>query len=72
MKGLRKCAYSKLVPEKEKFPGTELGEFYEFLRHKVAGLTDKDISDSLVDYLPSDEIPGLAMEFRAELAKLRC
>ena len=69
---LRKCAYSKLVPEKERFPGTKLGEFYDFLRHKVAGLTDKDISDSLADYLPTDEIPGLAMAFRAELATLRC
>lgn len=68
---LRKPAYSRLVPRGDRFPGGGVEAFHEFMRAQVAVLTDEEISNSLADYLAPDELHGLAMSFRAELAKLR-
>lgn len=67
---LAKPCYSKLVSTEDYFSGTTENEFFEFLREKVYQLTDVDISKELSDYLPPNEIIGLAMQFRASLAKL--
>jgi hypothetical protein len=63
--------YSRLVNKKDRFTGSTASEFYEFLRLRVSTLTDAEIAESLADYLPPDEIRGLAMQFRAAAAKLR-
>ena len=68
---LQKPNYSPLVKPANYFKGQSLSEFYDFLRNHVAHLTDKDIQQELADYLPPEEIPGLAMQFRAALARLR-
>lgn len=62
---------SRLVSKKDRFPGSTASEFYEFIRLRVSTLTDAEIGESLADYLPPDEIAGLAVQFRAALAKLR-
>jgi predicted nucleotidyltransferase component of viral defense system len=63
--------YSRLVSKKDRFPSSTVSEFYEFIRLRVSTLTDAEIGESMADYLPPDEIGGLAMQFRAALAKLR-
>ncbi|MBN1673111.1 MAG: nucleotidyl transferase AbiEii/AbiGii toxin family protein [Kiritimatiellae bacterium] len=68
---LRRPAYSRIVPDRERFSGESVSAFYDFLRAHCSGLTDKDVADSLADYLAPEKIPGLAMAIRAELAKLR-
>lgn len=67
---LRKPVYSKLVKKQEHFPGGTCGEFYDFIRAKVAELSDEQIADELSDYLPPEESEGLSLLFRAALTKL--
>ena len=68
---LKKPAYSPQVKPTDHFTGKAPSEFYDFLRLHAAKLTDNDIEQELLDYLPQEEIAGLAMMFRAALAKLR-
>lgn len=67
---LRKPVYSRLVKKQDYFPGRTYSEFYDFIRAKVSGLSDKQIADELADYLPPEQTSGLALLFRAALAKL--
>lgn len=67
---LRKPVYSRLVKAEHRFASRTCGEFYEFLRVYVAKLTDKQIEQELSDYLQPEEIAGLALQFRAALARL--
>ena len=67
---LQKTAYSRLVKNNDRFPGSTTGEFYDFLRRHASALTDADIESAMTDYLHADEIPGLAMQFKAALATL--
>ena len=68
---LRKPSYSRLVPREDYFAGSEVEQFYDFLKMKIRDISDKDIEKSLGDYLKKDDITGLSMKFRAELAKLK-
>ena len=67
---LAKPAYSRLLERTEHFRGTKAESFYSFLREWVQELTGREIEAGLGDYLPPDELVGLGMRFRAELAKL--
>lgn len=67
---LAKPEYSRLVKESERFQQTDTTRFLTFLSAAVQKLTDQHIAESLSDYLAPEEIPGLAMRFRAEIAKL--
>ena len=67
---LAKPSYSHLVATEDYFTGRTERDFLEFLREKVNQLSDKDIAKELSDYLPPEEIPGLAMQIRASLAKM--
>ena len=69
-KRLAKPAYSPLIRKTDQFTGKTHEEFITFLRNKVERLDDETIADSLRDYLPADDLAGLSMRFRAELAKL--
>ena len=69
-KRLRKPAYSPMVRKQDRCPGRTCGEFYDFVRGQVAKLSDEQIANELSDYLPPDETTGLAMHFRAALARL--
>ena len=62
--------YSSLVKKADYFPGRTCGEFYDFIRTRVAMLSDEQIRDELADYLPPGETTGLALLFRAALVKL--
>ncbi len=68
---LKNPDYSRLVSKRDRFVGTTADEFFEFLRHRVSTLTESDIAQSMSDYLPPEEITGLAMQFRAALTRLR-
>ena len=68
---LRKPVYSRLVKKKDRFSGVTIADFYEFLRKYASRLTDSDIQEELSDYLPREEMEGLAMQIRAALTKLR-
>jgi predicted nucleotidyltransferase component of viral defense system len=68
---LKKPSYSKLVRKEDYFRGAEVGQFYDFLRIKIRDMTDKDIENSLGDYLKKEDIAGLSMKFRAKLADLK-
>jgi len=67
---LRKPAYSRLVEHKKRFTGGSLANFYDFMREHASQLTEADIAEELADYLPADELPGLAMQFRSAFAGL--
>lgn len=67
---LARPAYSSLVKQTDRFPGRTCREFYDFLRDKVVSLSDEQISAELADYLPPAETAGLALLFRAALARL--
>jgi len=67
---LRKPAYSRLVKPEKRFVGVSPADFYEFVREHVSRLTDADIADELADYLPADELPGLAMQLRSGFTRL--
>jgi predicted nucleotidyltransferase component of viral defense system len=68
---LKSPCYSRLVSHVDYFTGETPHEFYDFLRAKVALLSDKEIAEALSDYLPLEETVGLAMMFRSALARLR-
>jgi len=68
---LKKPVYSKLVRKEDYFKGSEVEEFFDFLRMNIRDISDKDIENSLGDYLKKDDIAGLSMKFRAELSKLK-
>ncbi len=68
---LRKPVYSRLVKKEDRFPGTTIADFYSFLREHVSRLTDSDIQEELSDYLPREEMEGLAIQIRAALTRLR-
>jgi predicted nucleotidyltransferase component of viral defense system len=70
-KRLKKPIYSKAVKQNDHFPGNTVHEFYDFLRTKASLLSDEAITEALSDYLPPQEIAGLAMLFRAAFARLR-
>ena len=70
-KRLKKPSYSKLVRGEDYFRGTGVKEFYDFLRIKIRDISDRDIENSLGDYLKKEDIAGLSMKFRAELVKLK-
>ena len=67
---LKKPQYSRLVRKTERFPGGSVQDFFEFLNSHVQTLADDEIFESLSDYLPPEDIPGLAMRFRVEFMKL--
>lgn len=67
---LAKPVYSSLVKKNDYFTGRTCNEFYDFIRSYVSTLSDEKISSELSDYLPSSEMVGLALLFRAALAKL--
>jgi len=69
-KRLKKPLYSRLVKEKDYFPGGDVDAFYEFVRQKAAELDDHEIADQLSDYLTPDELIGLPIRIRAALATL--
>ena len=48
-----------------------IAERFDRLRATAADLTDDQIAVELSDFLPPTELVGLALSFRAELAKLR-
>jgi hypothetical protein len=59
-----------LVKAQDYFPGRTCSEFYDFIRTKVAELSEEQIVNELADYLPPEETMGLALLFRAALVKL--
>ncbi|MEI6564823.1 MAG: nucleotidyl transferase AbiEii/AbiGii toxin family protein [bacterium] len=63
-------SYSRLVRRDDYFKGTTAREFYEFLRTRVSRLSDQEVAEAMSDYLPREEITGLAMMFRAAMARL--
>ncbi len=67
---LKSPAYSRLISQDDYFSGTTCGEFYNFIRKKVALLSDKDIECEMEDYLKPEEMVGLLMNFRATLVRL--
>mgnify|MGYP003776689547 CR=1 FL=1 len=70
LRRLKKPAYSRLVKPVDHFKGKSADDFYDFLQEHANGLTDEVIAGELKDYLRADEMAGLTMRFRAELAKL--
>lgn len=69
-KRLAKPVYSRLVKPAHQFKGKTAEDFFAFLREAAREVTDRQVEAELSDYLPSDELAGLAMRFRAELAGL--
>jgi predicted nucleotidyltransferase component of viral defense system len=67
---LKSPAYSRLISQDDYFKGKTCGEFYSFIRNKVALLSDKDIEREMEDYLRPEEMVGLLMNFRAALVRL--
>jgi len=66
---LKKPVYSRLVSNAQHYKGKTIEEFYAFLRDHTKNLTDEIIAQELSDYLRPEELAGLAMMIRAELAK---
>jgi predicted nucleotidyltransferase component of viral defense system len=69
-KRLRRPVYSRLIKKQDYFPGRTCSGFYDFIRAEAARLSDERIAEELSDYLPPGETVGLALLFRAALAKL--
>ncbi|MCC5844255.1 MAG: nucleotidyl transferase AbiEii/AbiGii toxin family protein [Verrucomicrobia bacterium] len=69
-KRLLKPQYSKLVKDNDRFHGSDPQTFYPFLREKIMLLDENDFLTSLADILPNDELQGLFLRLRAEVAKL--
>ena len=67
---LLKPAYSSLVKKRDYFPGQTCNEFYDFIKTYVSTLSNEQISNELSDYLPPSETAGLALLFKAALARL--
>ncbi len=68
---LEECSYSRLVKDQDRFLGQGIPQFYEFLITKVQAISQEQVNNSLGEYLPLEELAGLAMKFRAELVKLK-
>ncbi len=66
---LRKPVYSRLVPPRRRLREPTLSSFQELLISEVGTLTDEALAESLRDYLPEEELTGLAMRIRAEVVK---
>jgi len=69
-KRLLKPSYSRSVNKNSYFMGTSKDDFYDFLLESVKDLKDETYIRGLSDYLPLEDIAGLAMRVRAEVAKL--
>ncbi len=69
-KRLMKPQTSKLLKEADRFHGTDLEGFYSFLREKIMRIDESAFQRSLADILPNEELPGLLLRLRAEVAKL--
>ncbi len=69
-KRLASPAYSRLVRASDHFGGKSADSFFDFLRQAALRLDDRMIEAELGDYLPPEELAGLAMRIRAALAKL--
>ncbi len=67
---LLKPAYSSLVKKRDYFLGRTCSEFYDFIQTYVSTLSNEQISNELSDYLPPSETAGLALLFKAALARL--
>ncbi len=67
---LKKPAYSRLVKIGDRFPGKTVPEFYRFLLDWVNQCDDADVAESLGPLLPADELQGLALRLRADIARL--
>jgi predicted nucleotidyltransferase component of viral defense system len=68
---LKAPCYSRLINKRDYFQGETPQEFFDFLRSKVALLSDKEITEALSDTLRPEETTGLSMMFRAALARLQ-
>lgn len=69
-KRLKKPVYSRSVKESDYFQGTDLNDFYNFLREQLSLITEDQLSAQLSDYLVPDEMVGLLSQFRAAFVKL--
>ncbi len=49
---LKKPSYSRTIKPEDRFSSKTIEEFYDFIRAKVAVLSDEDIAQELTDYLP--------------------
>ena len=67
---LKNSSYSRLINQDDYFRGKTCAKFYEFIREKVALLSDQDIKNEMADYLKPEEMVGLHMNFRAALVTL--
>lgn len=67
---LLKPAYSSLVKKRDYFLGRTCSEFYDFIQTYVSTLSNEQIGNELSDYLPPSETAGLALLFKAALARL--
>lgn len=68
---LRNPRYSKLLKRAEQFPGSEVNEFYVFLREHVKRMDENVIVAELESYLPIDRLAGFKMMLMAALVDLR-
>jgi predicted nucleotidyltransferase component of viral defense system len=66
---LRKPVYSRLVPPRRRLREPTLSSFQDLLVSEVGTLTEEALAESLRDYLPAEELTGLAMRIRAEIVK---
>ncbi len=69
-KRLAKPAYSRLVKSSSYFNGRTVEDFYAFLREAAQQLTESQVEAELSDYLPVEELAGMAMRIRAALVRL--
>ncbi len=67
---LLKPDYSSFVKKRDYFLGRTCSEFYGFIQTYVSTLSNEQISNELSDYLPPSETAGLALLFKAALARL--
>lgn len=70
-KRLKRPQYSRLVRNEDYFFGNSVEEFYEFLRSRVAIITQSQVAAELADYLTPDELVGVASLIKAALIKLK-
>ena len=68
---LKTPRYSPLLKTRERFAGSNIEDFYEFLRSRVGLLSDQEIEQQLSDYLLAEDLAGLVPLLRAALVKLR-
>ena len=58
------------VSVEDRFHGSTVQDFYAFLRQRVQKLTNAEVREELQDYLPEEQLPGLAQLFKAEIGQL--